>query len=95
MLIKQVPVADLKEYGQNSRTHSTLQVGQIAESIKAFGWTNPLLVDEARVLIAGHGRLAAAKLPCSSKIVARMFEPRAIFGWSGPSAVSLIRSARS
>ena len=34
----------------------------IAESIKAFGWTNPLLVDEARVLIAGHGRLAAAKL---------------------------------
>ena len=62
MLIKQVPVADLKEYGQNSRTHSTLQVGQIAESIKAFGWTNPLLVDEARVLIAGHGRLAAAKL---------------------------------
>ena len=62
MLIKQVPVADLKEYGQNSRTHSTLQVGQIAESIKAFGWTNPLLVDESRVLIAGHGRLAAAKL---------------------------------
>ena len=62
MLVKQVPVADLKEYGQNSRTHSTLQVGQIAESIKAFGWTNPLLVDEARVLIAGHGRLAAAKL---------------------------------
>ena len=62
MLIKRVPVADLKEYGQNSRTHSTLQVGQIAESIKAFGWTNPLLVDESRVLIAGHGRLAAAKL---------------------------------
>ena len=62
MLVKQLPVADLKEYGQNSRTHSTLQVGQIAESIKAFGWTNPLLVDEARVLIAGHGRLAAAKL---------------------------------
>lgn len=62
MLVKQMPVADLKEYGQNSRTHSTLQVGQIAESIKAFGWTNPLLVDESRVLIAGHGRLAAAKL---------------------------------
>jgi DNA modification methylase len=62
MLVKQLPVADLKEYGQNSRTHSTLQVGQIAESIKAFGWTNPLLVDESRVLIAGHGRLAAAKL---------------------------------
>lgn len=62
MLVKQLPVATLKEYGQNSRTHSTLQVGQIAESIKAFGWTNPLLVDEARVLIAGHGRLAAAKL---------------------------------
>jgi len=62
MLVKQLPVADLKEYGQNSRTHSTLQVGQIAESIKAFGWTNPLLVDESRVLIAGHGRLTAAKL---------------------------------
>ena len=38
MLVKQLPVATLKEYGQNSRTHSTLQVGQIAESIKAFGW---------------------------------------------------------
>lgn len=61
MQIKQMPVVGLTEYGRNSRTHSALQVGQIAASIKAFGWTNPLLVDEAGVLIAGHGRLAAAK----------------------------------
>lgn len=61
MLIRSVPIADVKEYGRNSRTHSKLQVGQIAESIKAFGWTNPLLIDETGTLIAGHGRLAAAK----------------------------------
>ncbi len=62
MLIRSVPIADVKEYGRNSRTHSKLQVGQIAESIKEFGWTNPLLIDETGTLIAGHGRLAAAKL---------------------------------
>lgn len=54
-------VADLVPYAKNSRTHSDAQVAQIASSIREFGWTNPILVDEAGGIIAGHGRLLAAK----------------------------------
>jgi ParB-like chromosome segregation protein Spo0J len=46
---------------RNARTHSRKQIEQIAASIAAFGFTNPLLIDENAVLVAGHGRLAAAK----------------------------------
>jgi ParB-like chromosome segregation protein Spo0J len=46
----------------NSRTHSKRQIRQIAESIKTFGFTNPILVTGEDVIIAGHGRVAAAKL---------------------------------
>ena len=52
--------ADLTPYANNSRTHSKEQVGQIVESIKEFGFTNPILIDEAGGIIAGHGRLEAA-----------------------------------
>lgn len=48
-------------YARNSRTHSDEQVAQIAASIKEFGWTNPLLIDDDNGIIAGHGRLAAAR----------------------------------
>ena len=48
-------------YARNSRTHSDEQVAQIAASIKEFGWTNPLLIDDENGIIAGHGRLAAAR----------------------------------
>ena len=44
----------------NARTHDPRQIGQIVDSIRAFGFTNPILVDEQNKLIAGHGRLAAA-----------------------------------
>ena len=54
-------VDDLIPYVNNSRTHSDEQVVQIAASIKEFGFTNPLLVDEQGGIIAGHGRLMAAK----------------------------------
>ena len=54
-------VADLVPYARNARTHSDEQVAQIAASIEAFGWTIPVLVDEAGGLIAGHGRVLAAK----------------------------------
>lgn len=54
------PVADLLPYARNSRTHSDAQVAQIAGSIREFGFTNPILIDEERGIIAGHGRLAAA-----------------------------------
>jgi DNA modification methylase len=54
-------VGDLTPYARNARTHSDAQVAQIAASIKEFGWTNPILVDGEKGLIAGHGRLAAAR----------------------------------
>lgn len=49
-------------YVRNSRTHSDAQVQQIASSIKEFGFTNPILIDESNGIIAGHGRLLAAQL---------------------------------
>ncbi|MEO0399968.1 MAG: DNA methyltransferase [Pseudomonadota bacterium] len=55
-------IADLFPYAGNPRTHSKRQIKQIAESIKAFGWTNPILIDEDCGVIAGHGRIEAAKL---------------------------------
>lgn len=54
-------VEDLIPYALNSRTHSDEQVAQIAASIREFGFTNPVLVDEKNNLIAGHGRLLAAR----------------------------------
>ena len=54
-------VADLIPYARNSRTHSDEQIAQIAASIKEFGWTNPVLTDGDNGLIAGHGRLMAAR----------------------------------
>jgi len=53
-------VTDLIPYVNNSRTHSEEQVKQIAASIKEFGFTNPILIDESKGVIAGHGRLLAA-----------------------------------
>jgi DNA modification methylase len=61
MKITQRSVEDLIPYARNSRTHSDGQVAQIAASIKEFGWTNPILVDGESVVIAGHGRLLAAR----------------------------------
>ena len=55
------PVADLKPDPRNARTHPKRQIEQLCASIRSFGFTNPVLVDEAGVLIAGHGRLRAAK----------------------------------
>jgi DNA modification methylase len=56
------PVDSLVPYCNNARTHSDEQVAQIAASIREFGWTNPILVDGERGLIAGHGRLKAARM---------------------------------
>jgi DNA modification methylase len=58
---KPVQVADLVPYARNARTHSAEQVAQIAASIREFGFTNPILTDGARGVIAGHGRLLAAQ----------------------------------
>jgi len=55
------PLDDLIPYARNSRTHSDAQVAQIAASIKEFGFTNPVLVDGDGGIIAGHGRVLAAR----------------------------------
>lgn len=56
------PIADLKPFAGNARTHSKKQIRQIADSIERFGFTNPVLVSDGGEIIAGHGRVAAAKL---------------------------------
>tara|TARA_R110000822_G_scaffold203133_1_gene340051 strand:- start:1121 stop:2383 length:1263 start_codon:yes stop_codon:yes gene_type:complete len=58
----EVSTNDLFPYANNARTHSAAQLAQVAASIKEFGFTNPILIDENNVIIAGHGRLEAAKL---------------------------------
>lgn len=56
-----MPIQELVPYAQNARTHSEAQITQIAASILEFGWTNPILVDGANGVMAGHGRLLAAR----------------------------------
>lgn len=59
--IDYVKVSDLIPYAANSRTHSDAQVAQIAASIREFGFTNPILINSEKTIIAGHGRLMAAR----------------------------------
>lgn len=59
--IEQWPTAKLVPYARNARTHSDDQVAQIAASIAEFGFTNPILAGSDGVIVAGHGRLAAAQ----------------------------------
>jgi len=61
MEITQKKVDELIPYARNARTHSEEQIAQIAASIREFGWTNPILIDGKNGIIAGHGRLAAAR----------------------------------
>jgi len=58
---KILPISDLIPYANNSRTHSDEQIAQVASSIKEFGFTNPVLIDEQGGIVAGHGRVMAAK----------------------------------
>jgi ParB-like chromosome segregation protein Spo0J len=60
--ISYMPIAALAENPRNARTHSKQQIQQIANSISAFGFVNSVLIDRKNTLIAGHGRVAAAKL---------------------------------
>lgn len=61
-------VASLTPYSGNPRTHSRKQIRQIADSLKRFGWTNPILTDADGNVLAGHGRLEAAKLLGMSEV---------------------------
>lgn len=68
--IEYLPVGKLLRYAKNSRTHSDEQVEQLVNSIREFGFTNPVLIDEKNELIAGHGRLAAAEILEMDKVPA-------------------------
>ena len=56
-----INIDEIKPYERNARIHSSKQIEQIMKAIKAFGFTNPLLIDDENNLIAGHGRLEAVK----------------------------------
>lgn len=60
--IEILPIEGLRPYSRNSRTHSKKQIRQISESIREFGFTNPILIDRQNMILAGHGRAEAAKL---------------------------------
>lgn len=60
--IEVLPIKRLRPYPRNSRTHSKKQIRQIADSIKEFGFTNPILIDPEGMILAGHGRVEAAKV---------------------------------
>src|SRR5215203_5245263 len=62
MAIEPMRVGNLRPYAQNARTHSKKQIKQIARSIERFGFTNPILISDENQIIAGHGRVEAAKL---------------------------------
>lgn len=58
----ELPIGELSPSPRNARTHSRKQIRQIADSIERFGFTNPVLVDDDNLIIAGHGRVEAARL---------------------------------
>src|SRR5438477_8434925 len=60
--INYVSTDSLRPYAGNARTHSKKQIRQIADSIQRFGFTNPVLIGDEDEIIAGHGRVEAAKL---------------------------------
>ena len=68
--LESIAIEKLIPYARNSRTHSDEQIAQIAASIKEFGFTNPVLIDKDDGIIAGHGRVSAARklslttIPC-------------------------------
>src|SRR3984957_16105193 len=62
LAIEMIDVSALRPYEKNARRHSRAQIRQIAKSIEAFGFTNPILVSDEREILAGHGRVAAAQL---------------------------------
>jgi DNA modification methylase len=60
--VEYLPISTLHPWPSNARTHSKKQIHQIANSIQEFGFTNPVLVDSDKVIVAGHGRVEAAKI---------------------------------
>jgi ParB-like chromosome segregation protein Spo0J len=61
LIVEKLPIKDLKPYENNAKEHPAKQIKQIMESIKAFGFNDPIAIDEDNVIIEGHGRLLAAQ----------------------------------
>src|SRR5690348_17966495 len=59
--IEELPIAALKPRARNARTHSPKQISKIAASLERFGFVNPVLIDANNGIVAGHGRVEAAK----------------------------------
>ena len=68
------PVDPLRPYERNPRTHNKDQVAQLAASIIEFGFTNPILVDETNGILAGHGRLMAARQLGLAEVLALLWQ---------------------
>jgi ParB-like chromosome segregation protein Spo0J len=66
--VVEVPITSLKAHPNNARTHSKHQIRQIADSIRTFGFTNPVLVNQDNIIMAGHGHVAAAELIGMDKV---------------------------
>ncbi len=62
LAIEMIDLSAMRPYAKNARRHSRAQIKQIAKSIEAFGFTNPILVSDDLEILAGHGRAAAAQL---------------------------------
>ena len=75
--VEQTSILALRAQDRNARTHTKRQIRQIANSIKRFGFTNPILTDDNLQILAGHGRLEAAKLLDMTTVceIARNFDP--------------------
>lgn len=74
LTLVQVDIGLLIPYVNNSRTHSDEQIAQVAASIQEFGFTNPVLIDEKNSIIAGHGRVMAARKLNMDKVPAIILE---------------------
>src|SRR5271169_5478647 len=68
LAIEMIDLTALRPYRGNARTHSRGQIKQIAKSIEHFGFTNPILVSDDLEILAGHGRVAAARLIGMAKV---------------------------
>jgi DNA modification methylase len=66
--VEQIAPDVLRPWARNARTHSRKQLRQIAKSIETFGFTSPILIDQANTILAGHGRVEAAKLMGLSEV---------------------------
>lgn len=69
-----VSIDRLRPFPKNARTHSKKQIGQIARSIQEFGFTNPILIDGQDLILAGHGRVSAARSIGMTEVPCLRFE---------------------